>query len=248
MIISDHKSQKCRREGESGNVLFLILIAVALFAALSYAVTQSTRSSGNSQGEVELISSAQITQFPAGIRTSIVRMVISGIDGSELLFNVSSDFGNLSGYAEEQRAVFHPRGGGATYQRAPNDIIVESDAEDGEWHFNSNFEIAQIGLSGSGGAELIAFLPGLSVGVCRRINRELGIGGAAGTPPVYSGLSESVYEQTIALGALTQATTQTTFQDTASETFPPDLNGRPFGCFQNTTDDEYVYYHVLLER
>src|ERR1039458_1324840 len=60
---------------ESGNVLFLILIAVALFAALSYAVTQSSRSgSTESTGEKSLISSSTLTQYPAGVRTDIIRM------------------------------------------------------------------------------------------------------------------------------------------------------------------------------
>src|SRR5690606_2698113 len=92
------KGQNMRREAESGNVLFLILIAVALFAALSYAVTQSTRSGGgDASGETNLISSAQVTQYPASVRTSLVRMIIGGksID-TPITFNTPSDFGTLT--------------------------------------------------------------------------------------------------------------------------------------------------------
>ena len=77
------KNKRKVANGESGNVLFLILIAVALFAALSYAVTQSSRTGGGaSDGEQNLINSAQVTQYPASVRTAIVRMIIDGVADS----------------------------------------------------------------------------------------------------------------------------------------------------------------------
>lgn len=63
---------------QRGNVLFLILIAVALFAALSYAVTKSTSGGGNADNEqLSLHVSTALNQV-SSIRTEFMRRTISG--------------------------------------------------------------------------------------------------------------------------------------------------------------------------
>lgn len=231
------------RQNESGNVLFLILIAVALFAALSYAVTQSTRSGGGgTDGETSLVNSAQLTQYPAGVRTSLVRMVINGIDVSELEFNPPSDFSDCTGApSSHEQCVFHPDGGGATYVKSPPDLMA--DGSTGQWYFNGHFEILNIGTSSAGNAsgnDIIAFLPGIASTLCNRINEELGIGSAV----INNGGDWSTEYTEYMDDTYTIPSSETVIGDGST----PDLSGQPFGCFQNNADSEYVYYHVLIER
>lgn len=236
-------SNRVDHQGESGNVLFLILIAVALFAALSYAVTQSTRSGGGtSDNETSLINSAQLTQYPAGVRTAVVRMIIGGTDVSNLEFNPPSDFQA----GREAVEVFHPTGGGATYANAPTEIMdVGGGNGGGTWVFNGENQINFIGTSDAGGpiqssADLIAFLSGVTQSICNRINSELGISGSI---PVESGLdvatlmdddNPSICDPTCAGGTIGGDITA--------------LDGQPYGCFRNGAAGPYVYYHVLVER
>lgn len=239
------------RDGEQGNVLFLILIAVALFAALSYAVTQSTRSgAGDTASETNLISSAQLTQYPAGIRTSVVRMLIGGVAVEDLLFNSPSDFGSgqlIDTTPEAERAVFHPNGGNATYQLAPNDVVSQAVTGEplGKWFYNAEAQIQNIGLTNGGGGagnDVIAWLPYVTNGICRRINEELGISGVP------------------AESAITIAAIATDMDDPTTSEFPvadgpvidgdggsTPLSGQPFGCFTDG-GGENIYYHVLIER
>ena len=66
------------RYRESGNVLFLVLIAVALFAALSYAVTQSTRSgSGSIDADKLKLEAASLLSWAAEAQTSFKRRQIA---------------------------------------------------------------------------------------------------------------------------------------------------------------------------
>ena len=72
----------------SGNALFLILIAVALFAALSYAVTQSSRSGTNvmDDEQAELIAST-ILDYGAQVRLAVNRVrTVNGCRKTEVSF------------------------------------------------------------------------------------------------------------------------------------------------------------------
>ncbi|NQZ14383.1 MAG: hypothetical protein HRT94_06155 [Alphaproteobacteria bacterium] len=244
-------NQMTYRKTEQGNVLFLILIAVALFAALSYAVTQSTRSGGGSADrEQAILSSAALTQFPASLRTSLVRMVLNGTSVNGLEFNPPSDFGDLS---SEAQGVFHPNGGGAVYQEAPNDVMDSAGGNTGgQWYYNGHFELVNIGIAGSSGNDIIAFLPGITETVCERINQEVGIGAGgctatadANVPDINSAVTEDNIDTEFMDDTYTLPTTD---QEDISNATCNVFAGQPMGCFYDTDNSRYVFYSVLLER
>lgn len=241
------------RQNESGNVLFLILIAVALFAALSYAVTQSTRSgSGTTERETVLLNSASLTQYPTTLRTAVVRMILAGFDIGDVGFDDPASGTFNDGSARNR--VFHPQGGGAVYQTSPQEVMATANTAN-IWYYNGNFEIPQIGQSGEGGNDLIAFLPGVSVSVCRRLNEELGVTVGAGAPdvtgvPTVDVTTNSFISDTHILGEAfpEDAADAGGTLDNADD----DLSGQPAGCFRdpnyNGGQPAFIFYSVLLER
>lgn len=239
-MIFNNKS-KVQRETERGNVLFLILIAVALFAALSYAVTQSSRSGGGDAGsETNLVNSAQITQYPASVRTSIIRMIVSeGVTAAELEFNMPSAFGSCT--ASNANCVFHPSGGGGTHAPAPAEVVTGSTPQ--SWVFNGENEINLIGTTAgsdaptSSTAEIIAFLPNVLTAVCQKVNEELGVNG--GSIPTETNLDVTT-EMTNGVGLVSGASGGTIGEDVTS------LDGQAFGCFAQGGVN--YYYHVLIEQ
>lgn len=96
---------------QSGNVLFLILIAVALFAGLSYVITHSSRSgSGSISNERQRLDTARVENYITAINTGLLRL-------SLVPCNIV-DYTPPSGWGAEDKKchLFHPYGGAVIYQ------------------------------------------------------------------------------------------------------------------------------------
>lgn len=96
----------------SGNVLFLILIAVALFAALSYAVSQSVTASGGNppKEELEQLDQARLQSYEISIKTGATRIKMRGCDEVDYTPPADQDSGG-----DKSCYVFHPNGGQVIY-------------------------------------------------------------------------------------------------------------------------------------
>ncbi len=168
---------RCTYERQSGHALFLILIAVALFAALSYAVTNSGRGSGNINKEETEIQVAQIFEYVGAIQHSVQRMqLINQCSDTELSFHYDSDEGGVmetdgsddfyNPTASTDCYVFHPNGGGMTPQKPgqANNLVFTGDAR-----------ISGVGCSGASAncSDLLIVLNNVSGEICRAVNTKL---------------------------------------------------------------------------
>ncbi len=239
-------NKKITTSSERGNALFLILIAVALFAALSYAVTQSGRGSGTIDRETALIAAAQLTQYPASLRTTITRMVITGtpVGGA-----TGVDF--TTGSASNK--VFDSQGGGAIFQSPPNNIGTasgEGQDQDGvldasKWgfkdavHANLGFYILGVGTDTIvSGREVFAYLHDITNAVCLQVNKGLGLSSTIAETGADVDLTLGVGKGVNAAGS-------------AASTHTYDaVPAQAFGCVDanNGAGAAYDYYHALVEQ
>ena len=145
---------------EKGNALFLILIAVALFAALSYAVTQSGRSGGDANKEESLITAGKVTQYGAVMRTAVDRMILSGTIIDNIYFTDAFNAPCASG----ENCVFSSDGGG---------MYTESN-----WVFWSKYDgsILALRVKDLGTTEMdVMMTTDATKAQCEAIDRQLGL-------------------------------------------------------------------------
>lgn len=184
---------------QGGNVLFLILIAVALFAALSYAVTQSSNSAGNNaSAEQAEVAAGQLIQYANLIRFGVQRLQISnGCSDTEISFqrdwdgdgtieDNNDDAFNPFSPTDNRCHIFDPAGANISYV-APDNVLLNDELEGmnlffGDYEITGIAHIVEVGTDCMDArcAELLLLLRNLDPIVCDAINEELEIIGTIG--------------------------------------------------------------------
>lgn len=222
-----------RENSQQGSVLFYILIAVLLFAALSYAVSGMLRGSSNPVSERDSLMATGILDYAKNMRQAVqVMRVSTQCDEADISFEKSPFDGSDAAYVNASAPtdfschVFHPSGGGVGYMTAQNQE---------DWSVTGHFYINNVGTSA---VELVAILP-VSRDLCAMINTKLDI-------------SNSTIETLVSDGAgggNTHAPYVGSFTSTGSLTLAAH-SGKMAGCYKSSASSgtDYTFYQVLIAR
>lgn len=225
----------------------MVLIGIALFAALGFAMSQSSRGSGATlTREMLELHSSEIVEHANNLRNAIMQVKALGCDDEQISFEKSpfdgsdSNYVNLSSPGDFSCHIFHPDGGGMKPKDFPEDIYDPSFTSTARGSsFNADNRVNGIGTSTA--AELIYFLTGISPEVCQKINEKLGYGSTMiDDNSIFAGTT--YFQGNFEVG-------DNTFKNVGDGTI---LEGSTSGCVHELTscfpDDCYHYYRVLIPK
>lgn len=227
---------------QSGNVLFYILIAVALLAALSYAVSSSGRGSAQQiTGEKARLYATELIEYTDAMATGVAQLRLRGVALNSLCFDHArwgtADY-NHAACGDDRNRIFHPDGAGLAWVNASEQAMDADASPDRLWHIYADNEVQDVGTtSGTAeGAELILLVDELDVSVCQQINGLLGVTDPDAAPPVDTGYGTMEFAGSFGYS-------ETIGDEDAA------LAGKTSACFQKTSNPaKYAFYKVLSAR
>ena len=232
---------------QHGNILFLILIAVVLFAALSYAVTQSSRGGGNADKEQLELRTASFVNYSNNIAVTVDRLLISQrCAENELSFEKSpfdgtdSDYVNSDAPLDFSCHIYHPQGGGIPSPNVGDFQGIVGQTSEYEVYGSTNNSIAGVLHPTSGyAADLSIIVRGVSENACISINESIGI---TLPIPIDSGdLNVAPFDG--------DYTSVDNVDGTINYASSPWVGvGSEYSCFEEQATGDFIYFHVLHGR
>lgn len=217
---------------QSGNVLFLILIAIALFAALTAALTKSGGGSGSLSGEKMALAADQVGAFGVDVKRASENILRNGNSESTIKFahsSLNAAYGTPD--ASPKTEVFNIAGGGVAYLDVPANINDGS-----KWEFTGSTAIPGVGDDAT--PDLVMVLPNVTESFCRAFNKKAGYDASQAIP---TDTAACVFDTSKRFNGSFPTSGVNTMDAGTFRATPA-----PFACVQ--CGSNYHVYYTLIER
>ncbi|MCB1720550.1 MAG: hypothetical protein H6860_03830 [Rhodospirillales bacterium] len=192
------------RVQERGNALIYVLIAIALFAALSFTLSRQTDTSeaGTLSQEKAELYATQLISYAAQARSAIDQMLFTAAsDIDQLDFTAPTDAGFDTGTLIHK--VYHPQGGGLLPGKIPTEAITQitNDPEPG-WYLG---RFNNIEWTASAAEEVVLIAYQINETVCGLINKK--INGSTAIPTMTTSIRNTLIDDSLHGGTNVELTT-----------------------------------------
>lgn len=180
-----------RTHAQSGSVFFLILVGIALFAALSYAMIQGGRSSASNLSKDQArLAANELVSYATSLQKAVDKLRLSGCKDTELNFHHPLDVGNQlvnpTSPSDKSCDLFSVNGGNLTVSSMPPNTLdktYESQTALGYGVLVPTGDVANDTV-GTTANELAGVAPFINKQVCMAINQIAGIANPGDSPPI----------------------------------------------------------------
>ena len=178
------KTHRSTRPHAKGNILFIILIAVSLFAFLTHTLMSNTSETMRGADVEKLqLAAREVIMNGTAVKQACNRMRAKGYSSTEILLCPSGDADSTcypNGTGTEtpcttgHDCLWAPEGGAAAFPSTPNSSLTATSA-DRPWELHDDGANRVISGVGTGTGEIMVRIYGLRQEVCEAINTELGL-------------------------------------------------------------------------
>ena len=220
-------------KNQNGGAIVWILIAVALFAALNFAINKGTRSGAtNISAEQARLAATDIIAYGELMKRTVQTLQINGCSDTDISFenSVVAGYSNPNAPTDNSCHIYNINGGGLTFYDPPEQWFTTTNPA---W-VNGETSIKDIGTSDP---ELILWFNALNDNICNEIENKIRNRDAS---------DETVSVHTVTDGFIGAYTTA--LSDNIGDDVGNLYESTLAGCITNTGTYPTAFYQVLIVR
>lgn len=227
---------------ERGNALIYVLVAIVLFAALSFILARQTDSgeAGTLSDERAELYTTQITSYAAQAKSVIDQMLFTGAEIDDLDFiDPSNPNFNAGSQLDRANRVFHPEGGGLILGRLPEEAIGGTLTDPTPGWYIGRFNNVEWTASAAEDVILVAYQ--IAQPVCEKLNEHAN--GSSAIPVLSGAITDVLIDDRFFTGSNAEFTTDPSGSPVCAE-----CDEVASLCVSNNAGTAFAFYTVIADQ